>query len=190
MPEQRRNFALLDAMILTAATAVGLALMRSSGRTFPVIGYQGLLRYVALGFEAIWISWYFLVAWGPSLLILRLLPPRQRLKKVLPEPGIVACSAATLAVTLQATYFLTLAGTIGVAAASSRGFLAQPNSMIDECGTRVVFSILGAWLALILVGQWCPVRNWMDRLGRIVGIAWIAGYLFVRGGMILFAVYK
>jgi len=32
----------------------------------------------------------------------------------------------------------------------------------------------GAWLALAMAGRWRPERSWVDRLGRAIGVFWIA----------------
>jgi hypothetical protein len=36
------------------------------------------------------------------------------------------------------------------------------------------FVVAGAWIALALAGRWRPERSWIDRLGRAIGVFWIA----------------
>ncbi len=36
------------------------------------------------------------------------------------------------------------------------------------------FVVGGAWLALAMAGRWRPERSWVDRLGRAIGVFWIA----------------
>jgi hypothetical protein len=43
---------------------------------------------------------------------------------------------------------------------------------IDLNGTAK--AIAAAWLILALSGRWRPERTWVDRLGCLIGLAWIA----------------
>ncbi len=36
------------------------------------------------------------------------------------------------------------------------------------------FSVAAIWVLLALSGRWRPERSWIDRLGRLLGVAWIA----------------
>jgi hypothetical protein len=38
------------------------------------------------------------------------------------------------------------------------------------CGCTVA----AIWLLLVLSGRWRPERSWIDRLGRLLGVVWIA----------------
>jgi len=39
------------------------------------------------------------------------------------------------------------------------------------------FVVSGAWIALALARRWRPERSWVDRLGRAIGVFWIAAAL-------------
>lgn len=183
----RRTFTILDAMILTAATAAGLALMKAIGREFLPPRSSGVLWSLGVLIEGIYLSWYFLLAWAPALMVLRGIPPRPRFRKLIREPGTVACIAVLAAIGIQATSFLFLSATIGTDAAANRGFIVRPMFMVDRYGTQVVFSAVGAWSTLILIAGWRPARDWIDRLGRVVGFAWISGYAAIQVALIVVA---
>jgi hypothetical protein len=184
--ESTRKLTLLDTMILTAATATGMALMRSCGRGFQMEPKDWHWP-AAIILQGTWSSWYFLTAWGPALLVIRLLPPRPRLRKVLRQPGTVACYAMILPLSVQATTFVILTAKEETDAAFMKGFLTQPYFMGEQDAGLVVFSIVGAWLTLVLTGRWRPERNWIDRAGRFLGFAWIAGYVITRSWVVLIA---
>jgi len=40
--------------------------------------------------------------------------------------------------------------------------------------------VMGAWLALILIGRWRSERGAIDRLGRLVGIGWIVEFFMAE----------
>ena len=96
MTKANRKFTLLDGMILTAATAVGMGLMRSRGFQWPQT--RGWLWYTSVLLEGIWSSWQMLIALTPALLLIRFCHPRPRLGKTLGQPGVLACCATILAV--------------------------------------------------------------------------------------------
>lgn len=36
------------------------------------------------------------------------------------------------------------------------------------------FTVAVVWLLLALSGRWRPEKSWIDRLGRLLGVVWIA----------------
>jgi len=91
-----RKCTLFDAMILVAATAAGMALLRmflAEGRFFQGAFFQGrFTSYVLSGIEA---AFPFLMTWTFALVILGLRQPRPRIRRLVRQPGIAACSAAS-----------------------------------------------------------------------------------------------
>lgn len=91
-----RKFTLLDAMILVAATAAGLAFLRlflAEGRFFQGAPFQGqFTSYVLSGIEA---AYPFLTTWTFALVILRLRQLRPRFRRIVRQPGMAACSERT-----------------------------------------------------------------------------------------------
>ncbi len=45
--------------------------------------------------------------------------------------------------------------------------------LIAAIGVGIV-GVRGIWLGLAASGRWRPERSWVDRLGRVLGVAWIA----------------
>ena len=89
-----------------------------------------------------------------AMLMLRLRQPRPPLVTLLRQPGFVACLAAPLGVFvfIEANY---LGG----------DFRPHPT---------VAGLILGAWAILAVSRRWEAEAGWIDRLGRLVGAAWLA----------------
>src|SRR5947209_11055 len=85
-----RKPTLLDAMIVVAATAVGLACFRP----VPPLFYSGphvwALSVLVADVTAL------LAPWTVALLVIRLLPPRPRLRRLARQPGFVACAVSVM----------------------------------------------------------------------------------------------
>jgi hypothetical protein len=177
----RRRFTIADAMILMAATAAGLALIRSKGMDFSQPPTNGALRIVNLVFTANRATFPFLMTWTPALLILGLMSPRPVWRRLFRQPGMAACSAATLVMAIELIPFVLYAMTLGVETAISKGFLVRMNQLVVTYAQNVPFSIEGAWATLVLSGLWRCERTWIDRVGTILGIVWIAGQIVEQG---------
>jgi hypothetical protein len=129
-------------------------------------------------------------------LVARFRRPRPRFRLVARQPGTAASIAAGLVLAIHAAQF-------GVAwLKPARGIVRQSNvsfriegfnvtefvfistsydtigfylhpfalALIQPCG----FAVTGAWLTLALSGRWRAEASWIDRLGRALGIVWIA----------------
>jgi hypothetical protein len=105
---QCREFTLMDAMTLVAATALGCGLIKSSRmdvpslfapdphyRPFPVGYISGVASTMT------WTVVPFLASWSLGLLLLRMRRPRPERRRLFRQPGVVAMSAATLAVAAE-----------------------------------------------------------------------------------------
>ena len=101
-----RKFTLLDAVILLAATAIGLAGVReyfdmlfTQSFRLPSGGWTpgAILGHIPRVLE---ILFPLLVAWTPAVLVLRLRRPRPVLRRLFLQPGASACGAITLALVL------------------------------------------------------------------------------------------
>ncbi|WP_406695128.1 hypothetical protein V5E97_29235 [Singulisphaera sp. Ch08] len=46
----------------------------------------------------------------------------------------------------------------------------QMAAFAAPCG----YSVVAIWLLLVLSGRWRPEKSWIDRLGRVLGVIWIA----------------
>src|SRR4051794_32475455 len=178
----RRRLTLLDLLILIAATAAGLSLVR--------ISLSGIAaRPLARGAGALTTSYItaaqtyascLLAAWSPALLALSLRGPRRAFRRVAREPGFIACAAATAGVAaLYSTVCLTQ---------FAMGKLSlEPASLSRIMGTfahHAPLMVAGAWLSLALGSRWRTESNWTGWAGRALGVGWIG--LFLLGWLRVF----
>jgi hypothetical protein len=190
-----RRIGVRDVMILIAATALGLALLRLritlakvplflqeltrvifSGRSFAakVVVVTGVLELINP----------VVFAWTAGIVVIRILPPRPRLRRLAAQPGFIAC-AMFLAAALFA--YAILAFTI-----VTRGRLRVPlgtsltPALINYHGIATLLSVQQggwavavAWLMLALAGRWAAEPSWIDRLGRALGVFWLAAAIIL-----------
>lgn len=185
----RREFAVLDAMALVAATAAGMAWIRSNYDwqfffwTWGSFYTKG--DVLQTGSYLIRFLWPFLLAWTLAVLVLRSRRPRPPRRHLMRQPGLVACCAATLGTALR--FWPSLVGIVaGVPLIDSPSRL--PSSFWYEFATgdgaaeAIGLAVATAWITLVLTRGWHPEPTWVDRLGRILGACWIL--LFLVSGML------
>jgi hypothetical protein len=139
MMDLMRKLNLLDSMIIVAATAAGLALFRmflAKGWFFQGDFFGGsFASYVLSGIEAIF---PFLAVWTFALVILGLRQPRPRIRRLVRQPGMAACFAASLMLVVQ------LLGIVPFEVVRSvRNIVAEasmPRATLPELATPVGFS--------------------------------------------------
>jgi len=82
----------------------------------------------------------------------------------------IACCAATIGVVICGTWVL-------VQLVASKADPARDDFLgegyIRRYADQVGFTVIGAWLAMVLIGSWRPLPCWIDRLGRTLGLLWI-----------------
>ncbi len=176
-PTPRRNFALVDLLILVAALAAGMALCRPRIRGLAFDPEAGFLsdpptRY-PLWQVLLWPDNVVVVGSAMAsmamlgLLAVSLRPPRARRRALLRRPGFVACVA-------------------GAAAMAANGLeVGAPALFQDALPTgvwnpfdpfwkvRIGPSVIAAWLFLAGGGRWRSEAGWIDRAGRLLGLFWI-----------------
>jgi hypothetical protein len=159
-------------MLFIAALALGTFAIRT---TFPDmrILWSKLIRDDPPGY---WYLWAFQVSLSvvsvylefltPAILIIRLRQPHPSLRRLGRQPGLIACVVVTVALALDS---------VRVASIWSRGsgILWVPTVLVDYA-QHVGFALMGGWIALLLSGRWRSEPGWVDRLGRLLGINWIA----------------
>ena len=178
---KNRRFNLGDLMILTIAVAVGLApaikivshiaesfaKIPPAGRSFwyyddfawwwdGVVRRVGPRSWVISGVVELLLC--LVAPLAPALVVARLRRPRPPLRLMACQPGFVACSLI----------FLTLL--IGMELTILRIGLIPPPVLMATPGASVVT----AWSILAARRRWRCEPSWVDRGGRIVGMAWIA----------------
>ncbi len=163
----RRRFTITDAMVLIAATALGMAWMR-------VVYEDGLgprppnyVRWILHG-----PSTCLVYGLALALIVLRLRRPRPRRRRLVIQPGFVAsvASLAGLLAGLGSTLFFRAVHTL----APGETYTFPVNVLWSWGMDPSPGFVLGAWLGLWLAGLWAPEPSWIDRAGRALGLFWIA----------------
>src|SRR4051794_40468327 len=177
----RRRLTLLDLLILIAATAAGLSLVRISLNGIaarPLASGAGALTTSYITAAQTYAS-CLLAAWSPALLALSLRGPRRAFRRVAREPGFIACAAATTGVALHSTVCLTqfAMGKLQLDPAT----VSRITGAFTNYGSLMV---AGAWLSLALGSRWRTDSSWTGWAGRALGVGWIG--LFLLGWLRVF----
>jgi hypothetical protein len=200
-----RPFGVVDAMLVIAAIAVGLwtnqtewawivqsPQMRFRWRQWPTAPFVMALWGVSMALPHLFAC---TMAW----LVMRVRRPRQSWKRIARRPGTAACLVAcTPSIATMGLFaaFLVRSGRTGFDAfvypyydrlrfdvLHITPFVPRPTMgmTLVPWSDRVGFAVAGAWLTLWASGRWHPERSWIDRLGRVLGWAWIATAAVVWG---------
>lgn len=175
----RRRFDGYDAAALVAATALGLVMAREIHQQYTSTMFDGgrhnpdglrLWRYVSVPLFA---------AWTLALVPLQFRGPGWRPRLLARRPGLVAGVAVAFQVIRagaeQATWLILHHRKWGIRLqwfGIGNEFFNIPGQFVcvaDSTG----FAVAAAWFALGLGRWWRPEANWIDRAGRIAGVAWI-----------------
>jgi hypothetical protein len=162
-----RRFTMLDAMILVAFTALGMAL---SWR----MSYETQLRFDSLVFRGTYQVFPYLAAMSFGLLVLSIRQPRPAFRRWVTQPGPIACAVVSLA--LAATAAVTCRW-IALPGGPSMNF-SFLFVWISNSRDAPVYSVAGAWAVLALLGRWRARASWIDRAGRLLILGWLALYAF------------
>ncbi len=170
----RRRFRLMDAIIMIAAMAVGLAGIRC------YLPEEFLLSRDHL--DRPWYGWTTIIsisisclpipaALGVGIGICRLIPPRPCRQELASQPGFAACVANSFSVliltTLLSLIYLTELGVHQTHGPSLPSIIKLLAAFLP--GTFVVW----VWLILVYGRKWRPEPSWIDRAGRLIGFFWI-----------------
>jgi hypothetical protein len=164
-----RVFTLLDAMVFVAATAVGLAVIRTCSPVYYTWQYTPIPPPTWVNWSSVVFShWSFYLsplpaAWALAVLILRLRAPRPTLHRVFRQPGLVASCAVVLCVLAGVAHYLA-----DLHRPSYHEWPFEYTTYSAGCAVGAV------WLVLWLGGRWRAERSWIDRLGRGLGAYWIS----------------
>ncbi|MDG3007850.1 hypothetical protein [Paludisphaera mucosa] len=165
-----RPFRLVDVLILTAATGVGLAGARW---VYEEILFQefslvpaGILLAPAM------FAWPVMTAWMAALIPIRLIAPRPPRRRLAAQPGMAAACSTSLVMAFAAVVALVVPLMMSSAWMGLRADLIE--ARILGIPAAVSLAILSSWTTLALGGRWRPEPSWIDRLGRLLAVALIA----------------
>ncbi|HEU5118507.1 MAG TPA: hypothetical protein VFT74_18000 [Isosphaeraceae bacterium] len=171
-----RRFTLLDGLVLTAAVAVGLAWLR---------GEPNLLQLLLEARASNRGEWLFLLAFltfpigfclSLAVLALNLRPPCPSRRRLTTYPGFVAVFTAVAGFLVILTLILGVLVSRPSPDTRMSEFLFGPASL-EVYGLLYTpslgLAVLVAWLSLILGRRFRRQRNWLDCLGRLLGLYWI-----------------
>jgi hypothetical protein len=193
-----RTFHLSDAIVLVAATAIGLAVFKPYFATMTPLSWAPPVTF-APRFTG-WISglWVCLVlaspfatVWTLAILGLRLRQPRPRWNRLVRQPGLVAGLMAAFVLTARLAGFATMCvrvigepnlavwnvqntGGGGCRMGWPRGYLLFDTDHFLNTLAMIGLSVASSWVLLLVSGRWRSERSWIDRSGRALGWFWIA----------------
>ncbi len=183
-PVVRREFTLIDAMILIAATGIALVQICHVYESMSFEQFFGRGSWenpYDLG-DALYLTLIPLVVTGATALwVLRLRSPRPPLRRVLRQPGIASCTAILCYVLFHLTNWVAQ-DALGVF--NYRLGIRRFLKIIHERPEYWVAHLSGSgsavaavWLLLWLGRAWNPEPSWIDRAGRVLGMYCVVGSL-------------
>ena len=177
-----RKFTLIDAMVLVAAAAVSLVLIREYLALVPI---RRIVESIPRewSFASIWRFGTLLsgmlaplaVSLSLGLWVLHLRQPRPQRRELFSQPGTIACTATVAE-----------SGLFVVKVCFAQAYLLRRNLPLPGLYhlwlNRLPWNgevVAVAWLVLWLSGSWRSEPSWIDRAGRTLGVYWIlTGVLF------------
>ena len=198
----RRRFNLGDLVIVVGAAAGFFGLVRRFWLDPTPDGWTFATPYsvVTSGNRAR--TWFEMMGTGWvvatfALLVLRARGPRPRWRRLMRQPGWVACFAAALACVVSLGYFQaqSFAASLAIPALGGDAIVRDDvRFTISPPGTGLVggLAVLVAWVLLRADGRWAAERSWVDRSGRVIGVGWLflpAGNLYLHLTSLLVDLY-
>jgi hypothetical protein len=167
----RRTFTLLDAIVLVAATAAGFAWVRSGWDFETFEGPKDWLGAVREMLAPL------LMTWTVAVVVLRLFPPRPRLRRLALQPGAAACGSVILTFAMESLrYFVwAFAGRRGIPWHLFQNGGGLGRELCDNAfnGGSYHCQVAAVWGLLLLSRRCRPEPSWIDRVGRVIGLIWI-----------------
>jgi hypothetical protein len=183
-----RRFGIGDALLLLAATAIGLAVMRTMGNPLRLVWEPGsasvLSQFLFITRTFPTIAAPLLLVWSAAMIVLRLRKPRPNRRRLWSQPGLLACVAAISPFVWTAA-ILAAAHLAHQARVSLRASPQPGDALFVLNGEQYVQIVMGEYthatpaILLVWFAAWCygslrPERSWIDRAGRALAAAWIA----------------
>jgi hypothetical protein len=191
-----RRFRLSDAIILVAATAIGLFVVRpyaavaSIDWSPPFASAPWIVGWAWCVWNCLALAFPIAMAWTLSIVGFRLRPPRPSWRHLVRQPGFVAVLTATLVLVVRLCGFVTMClrvvgqpslyiAYVGRTGGGGARTGLPPGALyfeLDHILTTMALigvSVGASWILLLASGAWRPERGWIDRTGRALGCFWI-----------------
>jgi hypothetical protein len=123
-----------------------------------------------------------LLAWSAAIVVSRLRSPRPRRRRLWCQPGFLACLATLFVYGWRSIGFVVflipyLVAVAGKPAPVDTGALATELAVLFSYRVSARADAGGAvalaWLVVAAGGRWLPEPTWVDRAGRVLGVAWL-----------------
>ncbi len=188
-----RKCNLLDMMVLTAASAIGLSgamLLWQSNCLFNFTNNRTVprgLRDIPWTLYYLY-NWLFIfsplgAAWTVAVSLLALRRPRPIISELANQPGIAACWTATMAMAIACGLSIWTdyrGGNYGweifqkIRPDETDTILSDVIYwVIDDAFRPIGCSVFCVWAIAVLGKRWTPAANWIDRTGICLGFLWI-----------------
>lgn len=180
-PLSARKFTLVDAMVLIAAIAIALVLIRPFWKEVYFTPMRSPREAILFGLSVEVILEPLALTLSLAVGLLRLRKPRPRLRRVFRQPGMAACmaafSVAIITVLIYNIFYMMIFSSLRIAQ-SGHLFSFFPDGEF----WFVMFSFTGwavaaVWTTLWLAGNCRAEPGWIDRTGRALGIYWVLNRL-------------
>jgi hypothetical protein len=164
-----RRFNLLDAMILVAAAAFGIAAGRAQVSSSQV---PGAWWGVDVHNGGVW----FAFIWAVALILVQFRAGSHERRRLTCRPGFTACLVVVASLAVLLVHELALK--LFMWARWGRPLRFESADLTDRLfgllSMNVPCAVAATWVVLALGGRWRPGRDWVDRLGLLLGVYWLA----------------
>jgi hypothetical protein len=120
--------------------------------------------------------------WTIALPVMWRRTPRPERRRLIRQPGVTACVAALTGMAfcaLIALVSLAVRRLIDGQPQIPMSFWVMKSSPLDSAPIYAGISVAAIWTTQALAGCWRPTADWVDRLGRFLGIFWLlSGFVF------------
>ena len=184
-----RGPGVFDLLLLIAATAAAMGFVRvflpwyrpefdSPWKVIDDMRARGPIGAPFHVFYWVQLASPFLWCWTFALIPIRLRQPRPAWRRLMRQPGAVACFSATLAVLASlATWGLlaipSLFGSRLVADSLAGQIYPLDFRVYMFALASVGFAVASAWGVLAVSRRWRAEPSWIDRTGRVLGVVWV-----------------
>jgi hypothetical protein len=169
----QRRFQILDALVLVAASAIGIAWSLAWAR-----GWWRPWKLLALNVHDFCDFFtFFLVPWTLAFILLRISMPRPSLRRLGQSPGTAACLTVLIVFVIGLVEALTSWGLQVLWLRLKDDSVSKVTEVLldvtSESSTRAGPSVLAVWLILALIRRFRLQRDWIELLGLTLSIGWI-----------------